>query len=121
MRHVALQQRQAPLIRIGMCKGGPVELKNVNLNLLDGELVEQAIEEADVLRPLPKRGVDQIDPECSDGLLLKQRRPVPQIGVQQNLAWRRTGFRFKSKSHPSVLLVGSLVVARRHRVRERKE
>jgi len=61
---------------------------------------------------LIERGVDKIDPQNTDGFLLKDVGRIAQIDVQQELVGRAAGLHLKPETDPAVRVVCSCEVTR---------
>ena len=104
-----------------LSKAGPEELDHVHLDALDGQIVQQTAQQIVRLSEVLVGGVDQVDAEDAQRLLLSPVLAIEHPHVRQDLTGLGAGCRLEADAHPAVAFVVALVAAGTHRVGEGEE
>src|SRR5450631_905292 len=99
----------------------PAKIYVVDLDSLGDDVFCQAFQKRFPGLPFIERGVDEVDPENTDGLLLEDIRRIAHIDVQQDIVGRTTGLRLESETDPAVCVVGSGEVTSRDGINKAEE
>ena len=81
------------------------ELNHVDLDALDGEVVEQGVDDGLGVPVQVHRRVDEVHAQDANGLRLLEAVAVPHRDVQEDIARFGTGLALKPDAHPTVGLV----------------
>ena len=97
------------------------ELDHVDLDALDGEVVEQGVDDGLRVPVQVHRRVDEVHAQDADSLRLLKAVTVPHRHVQQDVAGFGTRIALEANAHPTVGLVLTLETLGRHGGGESKE
>ena len=100
---------------------GPFELDHIDLDAGDGEVVDEAPQHFLGVAARVERGVDEVDPEDAERLLLLEVLPVPHADVHEDVVRGAARFGLEADAHPAVRLLATAVALGRDRVREDEE
>ena len=120
-RQAQPQRLQAPQPGILPGERGPAELDDVDLQPVPRQALEHRGEERSRFRLLVKGGVDEVDPEHSQGGPLLLDLMVAKRDVEEHVARLRAALRLEPEPDPAVLLVVALEVPCRDGVGEGEE
>ena len=105
--------------RVGQVRSS--RLEDVDLDPFERQVGEQ-VDEAFLAGALAvPGGIEQVDTEDAERLLLQRVGGVPHVDVQEDVVRRAARPDLEPQSHPSVALVGAIEVAGRDGVGEREE
>ena len=121
VREAVLDQEERHQAVVHVREGGPREAQHVDLDPVHAEVVAQGLDQLREVLAVVEGPVDEVDPDDAQGLLLEHGLLVPHPHVEHDLAWLALRLGLEPEAQPAVGLVGPLVVARGHRVREHEE
>src|SRR5580698_4840339 len=85
----------------------PAKIHVVDLDSLRDEVLAQAFQKRLFALHLIERGIDEVDPKDTNGLLLEDIRRIAHIDVQQDVIRRAIGLQLESETDPTMCVVGS--------------
>src|SRR3984893_8781078 len=90
----------------------PAKIHVVDLDSLRDDVLRQAFQKGFLDLQFIERGIDEVDAQNTDGLLLEDIRRIAHIDVQQDVVGRTTGLQLEPETDPAMGVVGSGEVTR---------
>jgi hypothetical protein len=112
-------ERRGPVVE--GAEGGALEMDELDLHPADAHAFDEGGEEGVHAGPGVEGGVDEVDPDDAEGVLLAPRVLVPQPQVQEHLARRGERRLLEAQPDPGMALALAVVRGGRDRVGEGEE
>ena len=96
-------------------------MSKLYFNAAGPDLIDQGIEEVVDAIARIKGGVDEVDADGPEGVLLTVRILVPKTEMEDDFAWFSLGPILEADANPGVPLPFAIMRGRRHRISEGKE